>query len=252
MPVPKIGVWSGEARCDGDDESKGLGLGEAQFSFNQPYTELRPARPGVYRSRGHLRTWQPDYLLPRAGATSCRHEHQKQTYQRYLGKTRHRRRRRMDAVAPPACTGRRDQVRASVADSADGSEWAPATPARAVDPRSRTLRHWGAGQRKPRVALLKLDALDTETTLRLFGTLTARMMRDEWSLALEQEVGFDLDCWRSRRLVRQKRRPLRGRDQRQAQGGLSLQRATNDPVRFELSLSPAGNTTTFSDVACGR
>ena len=88
----------------------------------------------------------------------------------------------------------------------------------------------------------------SEETLRLFGTLTTDDAAQEWSLALEQEAGFDLDLLAVQTPVAQKLGLYVGDRSAKLKEELFFSRQRAWPVRFELSLTGEGNPAAFTDL----
>ncbi|MBM4460306.1 MAG: hypothetical protein FJ011_21510, partial [Chloroflexi bacterium] len=224
-------ISSAEAGAEATSEMKGLALGEWQSRFDAPYTPPDQKAQAVFVLSG-LADIVP--VAPGAPALAAV----------------------LRALTPGvAYESYREKTTAGI-----GAEWTPDHLHAGAE-----IKFLGIGgdgklmaQEVGMVALapnadissplLKLDALDTETTLRLFGTLTTDDVAHEWSLALEQEVGFDLDLLTVQTPVTQKIGVYVGDHSTKLKEELFFSQSTGDPVRFELSLTGEGNATTFSDI----
>jgi Tol biopolymer transport system component len=224
-------ISSAEAGAEATSELKGLAQGEWQSRFDAPYTppdqkaqavfvlsglmDIVPVAPGAPALAAILRALTPGVA-----------------YESYREKTA----AGIGAEWTPGHLHAGAEIK-FLGIGGDGKLMAQEVGMVALAP--------NAGLSSP---LLKLDALDTETTLRLFGTLTTDDVAHEWSLALEQEVGFDLDLLTVQTPVTQKIGVYVGDRSTKLKEELFFSQSTGDPVRFELSLTGEGNAMTFSDI----
>ena len=189
-------ISSAEAGAEATTELKGLAQGEWQSRFNAPYTEPEQKAQAVFVLSGLLDMAPGMPAAPALAAT-------------------------IRALGPSVNYASYQEKEVS----GIGAEWTPAHvhagagieflgrggDTAAAQGTGTTDNPVDEGFAKPLLApdinlnpSLKLDALDAETTLRLFGTYSEDYIRNEWSLALDQEVGFDLDLLAMQTVVTQK------------------------------------------------
>jgi len=99
-----------------------------------------------------------------------------------------------------------------------------------------------------KIGPVKLNALDTEMMLRLFGTATDYLLANEYGLSLEQEAGFELNLLTVQPVFEQRIGAYVGQRSAKLKEELFFSKSTGQPVRLELSLTGEGNVSAFNDI----